>query len=241
MRQPSFDRGPRGPQGHNAGFQRATKQQKQVMLRLFGFVMKYYKFSILTVLACIVVSSITSLMSTLFTRTLIDDYITPLTQVANPEYASLLQTLFKLGLILLLGVIASYTYNRLMINVSQGTMLRLRKQIFERMERLPVSYFDSHSHGELMSVYTNDVDSLRQMISTAMAQVFSSVIHIDGGAVSTADFGQHLHRRGDDDCHYQVGKMVERILPHAAGEFGKSQRFHRGNDDWPEGSEGVLS
>ncbi len=178
MRQPSFDRGPRGPQGHNAGFQRATKQQKQVMLRLFGFVMKHYKFSILTVLACIVVSSITSLMSTLFTRTLIDDYITPLTQVANPEYASLLQTLFKLGLILLLGVIASYTYNRLMINVSQGTMLRLRKQIFERMERLPVSYFDSHSHGELMSVYTNDVDSLRQMISTAMAQVFSSVITI---------------------------------------------------------------
>ena len=178
MRQPSFDRGPRGPQGHNAGFQRATKQQKQVMLRLFGFVMKHYKFSILTVLACIVVSSITSLMSTLFTRTLIDDYITPLTQVANPEYASLLQTLFKLGLILLLGVIASYAYNRLMINVSQGTMLRLRKQIFERMERLPVSYFDSHSHGELMSVYTNDVDSLRQMISTAMAQVFSSVITI---------------------------------------------------------------
>ena len=178
MRQPSFDRGPRGPQGHNAGFQRATKQQKQVMLRLFGFVMKHYKFSILTVLACIVVSSITSLMSTLFTRTLIDDYITPLTQVPNPEYASLLQTLFKLGFILLLGVIASYTYNRLMINVSQGTMLRLRKQIFERMERLPVSYFDSHSHGELMSVYTNDVDSLRQMISTAMAQVFSSVITI---------------------------------------------------------------
>ena len=178
MRQPSFDRGPRGPQGHNAGFQRATKQQKQVMMRIFGFVLKNYKFSILTVLACIVVSSITSLFSTLFTRTLIDDYITPLTQMANPEYTSLLQTLFRLGLILLLGVVASYTYNRLMINVSQGTMLRLRKQIFERMEQLPLSYFDSHSHGELMSVYTNDVDSLRQMISTAMAQVFSSVITI---------------------------------------------------------------
>ena len=148
------------------------------MLRLFGFVLRHYKFSIVTVLACIVVSSITSLFSTLFTRTLIDDYITPLTQMANPEYQSLLQTLFRLGLILLLGVIAGYTYNRLMINVSQGTMLRLRKQIFERMQQLPISYFDSHSHGELMSVYTNDVDSLRQMISTAMAQVFSSVITI---------------------------------------------------------------
>ena len=176
MKQPNFG-GPRGPQGQ-AGFQRATKQQRQVMMRLFGFVMRNYRFSILLVLACIVVSSITSLVSTLFTRTLIDDYIVPLTQADNPEYASLLQTLFKLGLVLMLGVVASYTYNRLMINVSQGTMLRLRKQIFERMQRLPVSYFDQHSHGELMSVYTNDVDSLRQMISTAMAQVFSSVITI---------------------------------------------------------------
>ncbi|MBQ9667144.1 MAG: ABC transporter ATP-binding protein [Prevotella sp.] len=178
MRQPNFNRGPQGHPGQNAGFQRATKQQRQVMLRLFGYVMKNYKFSIITVLACIVVSSITSLVSTLFTRTLIDDYIVPLTQAANPEYASLLQTLFRLGLVLLLGVIASYTYNRLMINVSQGTMLRLRKQIFERMQQLPISYFDQHSHGELMSVYTNDVDSLRQMISTAMAQVFSSIITI---------------------------------------------------------------
>ena len=145
---------------------------------MMRFVLKYYKWSIATVLVCIVVSSITSLASTLFTRTLIDDYIVPLTQVANPQYASLWQTLLKLGLILLLGVVASYSYNRLMINVSQGTMLRLRKQIFERMEKLPLNYFDSHSHGELMSVYTNDVDSLRQMISTAMAQVFSSVITI---------------------------------------------------------------
>ena len=177
MRQPSFGRGPGGPHGQ-AGFQKVSKQQKKVMLRLFGFVLKNYKFSILTVLVCIVVSSITSLFSTLFTRTLIDDYITPLTQAANPEYASLLQALFRLGLILLLGVVAGYAYNRLMINVSQGTMLRLRKQIFERMEKLPLNYFDTHPHGELMSVYTNDVDSLRQMISTAMAQVFSSLITI---------------------------------------------------------------
>ena len=170
-------RGGGGPRGQ-AGFQKVSKRQRQVMLRLFGFVLKNCKFSILTVLVCIVVSSITSLFSTLFTRTLIDDYITPLTQATNPEYASLAQALFRLGLILLLGVIASYAYNRLMINVSQGTMLRLRKQIFERMEKLPLSYFDTHPHGELMSVYTNDVDSLRQMISTAMAQVFSSLITI---------------------------------------------------------------
>ena len=150
--------------------------------------MKHYKWMVFTVLVCIAISSVTSLASTLFTRTLIDDYIVPLVAssgaagVAAPlgaaAYYPLLQALLKLGLILLLGVACSYTYNRLMIYVSQGTQLRLRKQLFERMERLPLSYFDSHSHGELMSTYTNDVDSLRQVISTSMAQVFNSLITI---------------------------------------------------------------
>ena len=102
----------------------------------------------------------------------------PLTEAAHPEYSSLTEVLIKLGIILFVGVVCSYLYNRLMINVSQGTMLRLRQRIFERMERLPVSYFDQHSHGDMMSVYTNDVDSLRQMISTSISQVFNSVITI---------------------------------------------------------------
>ncbi|MBQ8047301.1 MAG: ABC transporter ATP-binding protein [Prevotella sp.] len=169
--------GPRGERTQ-AGFQKATKEQKTTLLRLTAYVWKYYKWALVTVLVCILVSSVTSLASTLFTKTLIDDYVIPLTQVDNPNYNSLWQTLYKLGLILMLGVVCSYSYNRLMIYVSQGTMLRLRKRIFENMEKLPVSYFDSHSHGEIMSVYTNDVDSLRQMISTAMAQVFNSLITI---------------------------------------------------------------
>ena len=170
MRQPSFN-GPRGPHAQNqGGIQKIDAQQRAVL--------SDYKFSILTVLMCIAITSVTTLASTLFTRTLIDDYILPLTQAANPEYSALWQTLIKLGLILLLGVICSYAYNRLMINVSQGTMLRLRQRIFERMEQLPISYFDQHSHGETMSVYTNDVDSLRQMISTSISQVFNSVITI---------------------------------------------------------------
>ena len=177
MRQPSFDRGPRGPKGQ-AGFQKATKEQRAVIWRLTKYVLSDYKFSILTVLVCIAITSVTTLASTLFTRTLIDDYIVPLTEAAHPEYASLAEVLIKLGLILFVGVICSYLYNRLMINVSQGTMLRLRQRIFERMERLPVSYFDQHSHGDMMSVYTNDVDSLRQMISTSISQVFNSVITI---------------------------------------------------------------
>ena len=178
MRQPSFN-GPRGPHAQNqGGIQKIDAQQRAVIWRLAKYVLSDYKFSILTVLVCIAITSVTTLVSTLFTRTLIDDYIVPLTQAANPEYSALWQTLIKLGLILLLGVICSYAYNRLMINVSQGTMLRLRQRIFERMEQLPISYFDQHSHGETMSVYTNDVDSLRQMISTSISQVFNSVITI---------------------------------------------------------------
>ena len=176
MRQPNFG-GPRGPQAQ-AGFQKVDRQTRSIIWRMAKLVLGDYKFSIGVVLVCIVVTSVTTLTSTLFTRTLIDDYIVPLTQAGNPDYTSLSQALFKLGLVLLLGVVCSYLYNRLMINVSQGTQLKLRKQIFERMERLPISYFDQRSHGDIMSVYTNDVDSLRQMISTALAQVFSSVITI---------------------------------------------------------------
>ena len=166
-------RGRSDPQPPNSG-----GVKRSTLWRLTKYVLKDYKFSIGTVLVCIVITSVATLSSTLFTRTLIDDYIVPLTQVANPEYTSLAQALFKLGLILLLGIITSFTYNWLMIRVSQGTLLRLRKRLFEHMERLPLSYFDTHPHGELMSVYTNDVDSLRQMISTALAQVFNSIITI---------------------------------------------------------------
>ena len=176
MRQPNFG-GPRTPRAQ-AGFQKATKQQQATLLRMLSFVMSHYRWSIVVVLVCVFISSITSLISSLFTKTLIDDYIVPLTQVENPQYQSLAQTLFKLGLILFFGTVCSYTYNRLMIHISQGTMLRLRKTIFEKMQHLPIKYFDQRSHGDIMSVYTNDVDSLRQMISTAMAQVFSSVITI---------------------------------------------------------------
>ena len=152
--------------------------KRDVLWRMTTFVWRHYKWSMAVVLVCVVVASLTSLVSSLFTRTLIDDYIVPLTQVDNPQYASLAQALFKLGLVLLAGTVCSYAYNRLMISISQGTMLRLRKAVFERMEQLPLSYFDQRSHGDMMSVYTNDVDSLRQMISTAMSQVFSSVVTI---------------------------------------------------------------
>lgn len=150
--------------------------KKSTLWRLFIFVMKNYKFSFLAVAACIVVTACTTLASTLFTRTLIDDYITPLMSQAHPDYGPLAQTLVKLGIVLAFGALCSYLHSRLMINVSQGTMLKLRKNMFEHMEKLPIKFFDSHAHGNVMSSYTNDVDTLRQMISGSLPQAFNSLI-----------------------------------------------------------------
>jgi len=154
------------------------QSKKEVLLRLTRFVLRNYKISWGVVIVCIIVSAAASLVSTLFIRTLIDDYVLPLTQVDNPEYASLAQTLFKLSLVLLLGVVCNYVYNLLMVFISNGSLLQLRKNLFKSMEKLPIGYFDSHSHGELMSVYTNDIDSFREMISRSIPMVVSSSITI---------------------------------------------------------------
>ena len=153
-------------------------KKRDILMRLVRLVMRQYKFSLLTVAVCIIITAVTTLASTLFTRTLIDDYIVPMTQTAHPDFAPLAQTLFKLAAVLVVGVICSYTHNRLMINVTQGTMLRLRTDMFNHMERLPISYFDTHSHGEVMSTYTNDVDTLRQMINQSLPQALNSLITI---------------------------------------------------------------
>ncbi|MBQ1797766.1 MAG: ABC transporter ATP-binding protein [Muribaculaceae bacterium] len=143
-----------------------------------GMVLSDYKWALLTVAVCIVVSAITSLISTLFTRTLIDDYIVPLTSAAHPDYSPLARELRLLAMVLAVGVVCSYAYNRLMISVTQGTMLRLRERMFNHMESLPLNYFDTHSHGDVMSTYTNDVDTLRQMISQSLPQALNSLITI---------------------------------------------------------------
>ena len=153
-----------------------ARNRKDTLLRLLRFVMQHYRFSFLVVFACIIVSSVATLLSTLFTRTLIDDYIQPLKQVADPDFTPLAGALLKLGAVLVVGVACSYAYNRIMISVSQGTMLRLRKSMFSRMQQLPIGFFDSHSHGNIMSTYTNDVDSLRQVISSSLPSAFSSLI-----------------------------------------------------------------
>jgi len=169
---------PGGPGGGNRHVVEDTTgvNKRSTLLRLFAFVMKYYKFSFVAVAACIVVTSCTTLASTLFTRTLIDDYIAPYIGQATHDFGDLASALVKLGAVLVVGALCSYLHSRLMINVSQGTMLKLRTSTFEHMESLPIKYFDSHPHGNVMSTYTNDVDTLRQMISNSLPQAFNSLI-----------------------------------------------------------------
>ena len=168
--------GMRTPPGQVYANNEKARDRKATLLRLLKFVMQHYRFSFILVFACIIVSSVATLMSTLFTRTLIDDYILPLVGTANPDFSPLAMALLKLAAVLLVGVACSYAYNRIMINVSQGTMLRLRKSMFSHMQQLPIGFFDSHSHGNIMSTYTNDVDSLRQVISSSLPSAFSSLI-----------------------------------------------------------------
>ena len=170
--QPGQDRGPR------AGASLKDLKKDSTVFRLFRYILKNYKVNFIVVLLCIVVSSLTSLASSLFTRNLIDDYITPMSAAAAPDYAPLAVALAKLGAVILIGIIAGYVQSLIMIHVGQGTMLRIRKDLFSHMETLPVKYFDNHSHGDIMSVYTNDVDTLRQVIGNSIPSLFRSVVTI---------------------------------------------------------------
>ncbi len=161
-----------------AGIQSISPESRKVLWRLILDVLRNYRFSLAAVVASIVIASLAQLSSSLFTRTLIDDYIVPLTQTADPNYSPLAHTLLKLAAVLTAGALCAYAYNRIMIKVSQGTMLRLRKSMFSNMEKLPISYFDTHSRGEIMSAYTNDVDTLRQMIGQSLPTLLNSLITI---------------------------------------------------------------
>ena len=156
--------------------QSAALHRGATLRRLAAYVVRHYRFSLVAVVLCVIVTAFTTLASTLFTRTLIDDHIVPLTHTATPEYSQLAQALFTLAVVLLVGVACSYAYNRLMIRVSQGTMLRLRRDMFSHMQQLPISFFDTHSHGAVMSNFTNDIDTLRQVIGSALPQALHSLI-----------------------------------------------------------------
>lgn len=157
---------------------KADAESMSVLVRLVKYVLVHYKFSCLMVLIFIALSSLASVSSSLFLKSLIDDYIMPMINSPDPSYTPLFLALCQMACIYLGGVIATYLYSRILINVAQGTMKHIRDDLFSHMEKLPISYFDTHNHGDIMSVYTNDTDTLRQVISQSIPQLISSVITI---------------------------------------------------------------
>lgn len=152
--------------------------KKGTLKRLLSYVLKNYKKQFIFVFICIIISSIASVAESLFLQTLIDDYISPLLKDKNPVFTELLQILTVMGTIYIVGILASYLYSRLMAVVSQGVLRDIRNEMFTKMEKLPIRYFDTNTHGDIMSHYTNDTDTLRQMLSQSLPQVITSVFSI---------------------------------------------------------------
>lgn len=165
---------------HMPGKMQKPKGQNPVktIKRLMKIVLKNYTPHCIVVLLCIFGSAFVSVKGTLFMQTLIDDYILPLMSQSNPDFRPLSMAIIKLALFFIAGALMTYTYNRIMVNVSQGTMKKIRIDLFTHMESLPIKYFDTHAHGDIMSVYTNDIDTLRQMISQSMPQLVNSAATI---------------------------------------------------------------
>ena len=170
------------PGGHAASIAAKSapkvKNPGKILKRIFSMIFEKYSIHVIVVLICVLLNTYASIQGTLFTKTLIDDYIAPMLLKSSPDFAPLLSAIIRIAIIYLLGVGASFLQQKLMIYVAQGTLLRIRKKIFSSMEKLPIKYFDTHSHGDIMSIYTNDVDTLRQLISQSLVQLVSSVVTI---------------------------------------------------------------
>ncbi len=168
-----------GPGRHQAGRPRQkVKNPGKLFKRVMGYVLRGYKVQVVVVIICIFIGVLSQVKGTLFLKSLIDDYIVPMTQSSDRDFSPLLNAILRMAGIYLIGVSSSFLYQRIMITVAQGTLKNLRIEIFTHMESLPIKYFDTHAHGDIMSVYTNDIDTLRQMISQAMPQFLNSLITV---------------------------------------------------------------
>ena len=164
-------RGPRGPKPK-------IKNPGKLFARLMGFIFKKYLPACIIVVICIFVSVLANVQGTMFTKNLIDDYIVPLLKTGNPDYGPLLAAMGRVTVFYGIGVISTFAYSKIMIYVSQGTIKNLRVELFSHMQDLPIRYFDSHAHGDIMSIYTNDIDTLRQLISQSLPQILNSAITV---------------------------------------------------------------
>ncbi|WP_148410020.1 ABC transporter ATP-binding protein [Murimonas intestini] len=167
-----------GPGAGKTGPRPHVENPGKILIRLISYMLKNYKFSFFMVAACIIGTALATLRGTLFMQKLIDDYIVPMTQSSSVDFGALAGALLSMAGTYAIGILCAYAYNRIMVNISQGTMRNIRVDLFTHMESLPVKYFDTHAHGDIMSVYTNDVDTLRQLISQSIPQVLNSAVTI---------------------------------------------------------------
>ena len=176
-RQPRENKG-FGPGARARGPRPKIEHPGRILKRIMGYTLKDYAVHWVVVILCIFASVFASLQGTLFMRTLIDSYIMPLLGDQNPDFGPLASAILRVAGFYGIGVVASFIQSRLMIYVTQGTMRNLRNDMFSRMEKLPIKYFDTHSHGDIMSMYTNDIDTMRQLISQSIPQLVNSVVSV---------------------------------------------------------------
>ena len=174
--------GPRGPKGIKGGPK--SKDPIKTLKRLLAYIMKRYKFRYLFVLVCIAISSVVQVIGTMFMKTLIDDYILPMVDGRMASFQPLIEALTTMACIYVIGIICTYTYNIMMMYIAQGVLKGIRDDMFAHMETLPIKYFDTHQHGDIMSHYTNDTDTLRQMVSQSIPNLFSSSITLISTLIS---------------------------------------------------------
>ena len=174
--------GPRGPKGMKGGPK--SKDPIKTLKRLLAYIMKRYKFRYLFVLVCIAISSVVQVIGTMFMKTLIDDYILPMVDGRMASFQPLIEALTTMACIYVIGIICTYTYNIMMMYIAQGVLKGIRDDMFAHMETLPIKYFDTHQHGDIMSHYTNDTDTLRQMVSQSIPNLFSSSITLISTLIS---------------------------------------------------------
>ena len=155
--------------------QNKVKYPGKLLMRLINYIFRDYKIHCIAVFILIFVGVIANVQGTMFTRDLIDKYITPfLLSDGTPNFSPLAHAIERVAVFYGIGIVATYAYNRIMINVTQGMMMNMRNELFEHMEKLPIKYFDTHAHGDIMSIYTNDIDTLRQMVSQSIPQIINS-------------------------------------------------------------------
>jgi ATP-binding cassette subfamily B protein len=203
------------------GTKPTVKNPGKILKRVIGYVFESYKIHMIFVLIFIVISALTSVVSALFIKQLIDEYITPII-AGNKTFAELFTALCTMAVIYIVGTLSTWAYNRIMVTVTQGTLRNVRKDIFSHMETLPIKYFDQTAHGDIMSIYTNDTDTLRQLVSQSLPQIFSSAITIVSVFISMISLSLPLTGVTLDGCdnarHNKKDCIKERNVFHKAAE-----------------------